>query len=242
MGKSTLTTAVVVLTLALASIAVAASATHATFTQVARVTLTTRTADQSTGINADISSSDPAAPGQKPKSAGQLTITFPANTKFNLNRAEACTLSDKQLTTPFGPSCPRDTQIGTGSAVANASPLAATVDANVKSYVARANQIIIEAKPSSKSLPGASPLVIRATVSGSKLTIPIPDPHLGKAPGFAGVELVIVSLTLNVPKLGTGHNALITAGRCAAHKFVVKEHFVCADRSRLDLQSISLCT
>jgi hypothetical protein len=126
------------------------------------------------------------------------------------------------LTTPFGPSCPRETQIGTGSVVANASPLAATVDANVKSHVGRANQIIILAKPSSKSLPGASPLVIRASVSGSKLTIPIPHPHLGKAPGFAGVKLVIVSLTLNVPKLGTGHNALITAGRCAAHKFVVQ--------------------
>lgn len=242
MGKPTLTAGVTVLTLALASTAVAASAPPATFTQVANITLTTHTADQSTGINASIRSSDPAAPGQKPKPASRLVITFPAHTKFNLNRATACTLSDKQLTTPFGPSCPHDTQIGTGSAVANASPLAATVNASIKSYAARANQIIIVAKPSSKSLPGASPIIIHATVSGSKLTIPIPHPHLGKAPGFAGVELVIVSLTLNVPKHGTGHNALITAGRCTAHKFVVKEHFDYADRSRLDLKSLTSCT
>jgi hypothetical protein len=242
MGKSTLTAGVAVLTLALASIAVAASATQPTFTQVAHVALTTHTADQSTGIKADIYSSDPAAPGQKPKSASQLVITFPANTKFNLDRAKACTLSDKQMTTPFGPSCPRNTQIGTGSAVANVSPLAATVDAGVKSYVGRPNQIVIVATPSSKSLPGASPIVIRATVSGPRLTIPIPHPHLGRGPGFAGVELVLVSLKLNVPKLGTGHNALITAGRCAARRFVVKEHFVYADHSRLDLQSSSRCT
>jgi hypothetical protein len=71
MGRATLTAGVTVLTLALASIAVAASATVATFTQVANVTLTRHTADRSTGIKADISSSDPAAPGQKPKSASQ---------------------------------------------------------------------------------------------------------------------------------------------------------------------------
>jgi hypothetical protein len=107
------------------------------------------------------------------------------------------------------------------------------VNAGLKSYIGKSNQIILVLKP---RLPGTATIVIRTTVSGSKLTIPIPRLVFGGL-----VTVVVVSLKLNVPALGRGRSALITAGRCTVHKFFVKSHFVYADHSTLDLQSSSAC-
>lgn len=235
MRRLTAFAGVALATLGLAGVALAA------FTQVAHVALTAHGAGKSTGIKSDIRSSDLTAPGQKPKSAVTLTITFPAATKFNFKTplVKTCKLTDKQLTTAFGPSCPRNSQIGTGSAVANASPLAQTVTARVRAYVAATDEILLVIKPT--SLPGAPTIVIRATVSGSKLTIPIPRLVLGQTKGFPGVTVVLVSLKLNVPALGSGRSALITAGRCTGHSFHVRDHFVYRDHSTLDLHSSSPC-
>jgi hypothetical protein len=230
-----LTGVVALSVLGLAGVALAAS------TQVAHVTLTAHLAGQSTGITSDVRSSDPTAPGEKPKSARTLTITFPAATKFNFKThpVKTCTLTDKQLTAAFGPSCPRQTQIGTGSAVANASPLAQTVKAHVRAYVGGANEMLIVITPT--SLPGAATIVVRAAVSGSKVTIPVPQPVLGKSKGFSGVTVALVSLKLDVPALGSGRSALITAGRCTGHRFLVTEHFVYRDHATLDLHGSLPC-
>jgi hypothetical protein len=69
----------------------------------------------------------------------------------------------------------------------------------------------------------------------------VPQVVLGKAHGFAGITAVLVSLTLRIPRLGRGHDALILAGQCAAHQFVVTSRFVYADRSRLNLRRASSC-
>jgi hypothetical protein len=151
----------------------------------------------------------------------------------------ACRLTDKQLTTPFGPACPAKSQIGAGTARANASPLQQTVTAGVKAYLHRADQIILDVTP---SLPGATPIIIHATVAGSTLIMAIPQVVLGKAHGFAGIAAVLVSLTLRIPALGHGQDALILAGACAEHHFVVTSRFVYADRSRLELRGASSCT
>jgi hypothetical protein len=94
------------------------------FTQVAHVALTAHGAGKSTGIKSVVHSSDPTAPGQKPKSAKTLTITFPAATKFNFKThlVNTCKLTDKQLTAAFGRSCPRKTQIGTRSSGQTSAP------------------------------------------------------------------------------------------------------------------------
>jgi hypothetical protein len=235
MRKWTVAAAVATLALMMAGGALA------NFTQVANVRLTSHRAGQSTGITSDADSRDPTAPGQKPKPAKTLTITFPADTRFHLGTplVTTCKLTDKQLTTAFGPSCPRTSQIGTGSATANASPLAQTVTARVRAYVAAPNEILVLVKPT--SLPGAPTIVIRATVSGAKLTMPLPRLVLGKGPGFPGVTVVLVGLKLNVPALGSGRSALITAGRCTTHAFVVTSRFVYTDHSVLDRRSSSWC-
>ncbi len=227
--------------LALASTLWAAGVALAAFGQTAGIALTTHRAGHSTGIAASIHSTDPTAPGAKPKAAIRLVITFPAGTRFNLGTAlvKPCRLTDKQLTTPFGRACPRDSQIGTGAAIANASPLQQAVNTRLKVYVGERRQIVLVVQP---LLPGLTPIVIRATVSGPRLTLPIPRLALGRAHGFAGVTAVFVSLTLHVPALGTGRNALIVAGRCTAHRFVVRSRFLYADRTHLELSGESRCT
>jgi hypothetical protein len=92
--------------------------------------------------------------------------------------------------------------------------------------------------------PGLTPIVIRGGVSGSTLTIPLPRTLLGasKKYHFPGVEMVLVSLKLSAPALGSGPNALITAGRCTSHRFVVTSQFVYADHSRRTLTSSSSCS
>jgi len=78
--------------------------------------------------------------------------------------------------------------------------------------------------------------IIHATVSGSKLTIPVPTPVVST------IKVVLVALKLNVPAKGSGTNALMTAGKCSAHKFVVKSHFVYVDGSTFNTTSSSACS
>jgi hypothetical protein len=229
-------------TVVLATALIAAAVAWAQFSQVAAVSLTGHRAGQSTGISSDLHSSDPAAPGQQPKAATKVVLTFPAGTTFNLATplVARCTLSDAQLRAQFGRSCPAKSRIGTGAAVANAAPTVSTVNSRVTAFVGGTRTIILVVKPTLAAF-ASQIVVLRATVSGSRLTIPVPRVVIGKAPGFPGVKVVLVSLKLHVPALGTGHHALITAGRCDAHRFVVRSRFDYADHSTVTLTSSSAC-
>jgi FlaG/FlaF family flagellin (archaellin) len=223
MRKLTVTVAVVVASLAFASVAIAA------FTQVSNVKLTTTKAGHSTGIVADIHSSSDTP--QELKAAKLLVVKLPSGTKFQLSLVKACKLSDQQLMS--GKSCPAASKIGSGTAQAKAYPLPQAIIAGVKASAAGPRSIILVVKATQ---PIPQTLIIRATVSGSKLTIPVPSPTV------AGVKVVLTSLKLNVPARVSGGHALITAGRCTAHNFVVGSHFVYDDGSTMDLQSSSPCS
>ena len=233
---TTCTALAVVLALGLTASAVAK------FLQTATVSLTAHRAGQTTGMVVRLSAADPTALGAKPKALRSLRISFPAHTKFNLgtSSARACRLTDKQLTTAFGPRCPRASQIGTGTAVANLNPLQAVVNAPVRAYIRGDRQLILFVTP---KLPGATPIIIPATVSGSTLSVRVPRLVYGQSskPKFAGVTGVLVALKLTVPAMGAGPTALISAGRCTAHEFAVTSRFTYADHSRLTLHSKSRC-
>ena len=49
------------------------------------------------------------------------------------------------------------------------------------------------------------------------------------------IDVVLVSLKLQVPAMGSGSSALITAGHCTAGRFMVAQHFVYADRGTVDV-------
>lgn len=201
----------------------------ADFAQSSNVVLTATHAGKSTGIKSDIYST--TSPGEAPKAAKLLMLAFPAGTKFNLGSVKPCKPSDGQLTA--GKACPSASRIGAGSATASAFPLPQPILAGVKAYAAGQNKMVIVVKATS---PIPQTLVIRATTSGPKLTIPVPSPTV------AGFQVVLVSLKLNVAAHGSGKTALITAGRCNAHSFTVKSHFVYTDGSTADLQSTSPCS
>jgi hypothetical protein len=112
------------------------------------------------------------------------------------------------------------------------------VNAGVTAYAQSADRILLDLAP---TLPGATPIIIHATVSGSTLTMAVPRVVLGKADGFAGITAVLVALKLRIPALGRGRDALILAGRCTAHQFVVISRFIYADRSRLTVRRASPC-
>jgi hypothetical protein len=171
-------------------------------------------------------------------------ITFPAATRFNLATAliKVCRLTDKQLQTQFGPVCSRASQIGSGTAVINAAPLAAPINAPVKAYDRGADQLILVLRPVITSVKPPLRLpapveVIHVFASQSKLTVVVPRVIYGKL-----IPAVLVSLKLYLPALGTGGDALITAGRCRAGRFSVSERFTYADHAPVRLQSSSACT
>lgn len=223
MRKLTITVAVAVASLALAAVAVAS------FTQVSNVKFTTAKAGQSTGIVSDIHST--SDPGQPPKAARLVALTFPSGTKFQLGQVKACTLSDAQLTS--GKDCPAKSRIGSGSATASAYPLPQAITAGVKAFAAGKHKMTLVIKATS---PIPQTLIVHASVTGSRLTIPVPTPTV------AGFKVVLVSLQLAVPARGTGTKALITAGRCTAHSFVISSHFAYDDGTTMDLQSTSPCS
>ena len=155
-------------------------------------------------------------------------MSFPTGTKFKLRLVKPCKVSDTQLMS--GKSCPASSRIGSGSATASAYPLPQAITAGVKAFVSGPRTMILLVKATQ---PIPQTLVIRATVSGPKLTMPVPTPTV------SGLKVVLVSLKLVVPARGTGRNALITAGRCTAHTFVVKSHFAYDDGTTMDVQSTS---
>jgi hypothetical protein len=223
MRKLTVTAAVAIASLAFAGVAVAA------FTQVSNIKFTTTKAGHSTGIVADIHSTSDTP--QALEAAKLLVVRFPSGTKFHLGLVKPCKLSDQQLMS--GQSCPAKSKVGSGTAQASAYPLPQTITAGVKAFASGPRGMVLVVKATQ---PIPETLVIHETVSGSKLTIPVPTPTV------AGVKVVLTSLQLSVPARGSGSHALITAGQCTAHNFVVKSHFVYDDGSTMDLQSSSPCS
>ena len=205
---------------------VPASAALAAFVQHATIALTATRAGQSTGIRANISSQ--SDPGQAPRAARQLTVTFPSQTRFNLALKTKCTISDAQVAA--GTSCPAASRIGTGMAAAKAYPLPQTFTGIVGAYVSGNTKMLLIA-----SVKGQKPLAIHVTVRRSQLIIAVPSPVV------LGFRVVLTGLRLNVPKSGTGTRALITAGGCTKGTFTIKTHFAYADGGRLDITSGSAC-
>jgi hypothetical protein len=229
MRRWSIAAAVAILALTLAGVAIATDQ----FKQVSNITLTGHSAGKTTGIASNVYSVDPAAPGHKPKAAKQLTITFPSGTKFNLGAVKRCTLSDKQLTDVKVTKCPSATQIGSGSATANAAPLPglSALKLSVGAYVRDSRTMLLQVITK-----GVPPVLIKSTVSGTKLKIPIPQQKVN------GIAVVLTALKLNVGAHGSGSHALITAGKCTGGKFVVKSHFSYVDGSTYDTSSSSNCS
>ncbi|HET9104470.1 MAG TPA: hypothetical protein VFN55_14035 [Solirubrobacteraceae bacterium] len=218
------------------------SAAAASLIQVADVTLTADRAGQTTGVVAVFSARDPSAPGEKPAAIRRLVITFPAGTRFHFaaSKVVTCRRPNAVLRDQFAPGCPPVSRIGTGTATANAAPITSSLKASVHAYAGPGEQIILVLRPTLPAF-ASQIIVIRATVRRSVLTIPVPAVVLGRSKGFAGVSAVLTSLRLTVPARGSGRSALVTAGRCNAHRFTVRTRLEYAGHVTLEQVSTTAC-
>ena len=176
--------AAAVLSLVLAGVALA------DFTQASNIVLTAAHAGKSTGIKADIHST--TSPGEAPKAAKLLVITFPAGTEVRPLPVKPCKLSDGQLTA--GKSCTRQEPDRHRLGHRQRVPAPAADPRRREGLRGRAEQ---DGHGGRRRPPRSR----RRSSSvrprpGAKLTIPVPSPTV------AGFQVVLVSLKLNVPRAG----------------------------------------
>lgn len=201
------------------------------FTQTSNITLTATRAGKPTGLKAALQSADPGA--VQPQGLKVLTITLPGGTKFNFKTTaiKQCKASEVEIKATLGGACPAKSQIGTGTAVANAAPVIPTIPENVKAY-AGTNQIVFLFTPAAAS---GQILVLYGKVAANKVTTEVPVLQAG------GLNIVITALDLTVKTIGSDGKAFITAGKCTAGKFTVHAHFLYQTGATLTRTSSSRC-
>lgn len=203
------------------------------FKQISIITLTAKKAGNSTGLRADLESSDPGA--VQPQGLKTLTITLPTGTKFNFSSKaiKQCTASEIEIKATLGKACPAKSKIGTGTAVANAAPVLPTIPEKAVAFAGK-KQIVFLLTPATTA--GGQVLVLYGKVAANKVTTDVPVIKAG------GLNVVITTLKLTVPKVGSGSNAFITAGKCTAGKFVVRARFLYQTGAALVRTSSSTCS
>ncbi len=240
MRKWILSGAVAVLSLALAGVALA------TFNQTASVKFTTGKAGRSTGISANLIATDTSNP--VPQSTKKVTIDFPAGTRFNLKtpKLEVCTRTDKQLQNQFGPKCPKGSFIADGTGAFSTFPIPEKaidptyqIPTTVMAYLGKGNILLI-VRPTIVAYKSWV-YVLHARVSGSTLTVAVPKMIRGRLKPFAGVRIALTTFKLTTPAIGSGSEALVRSGRCAAHKFVVTSHFLYYTGPKETVKTASPC-
>ena len=237
MRKWIISGTVAVLALTLAAVALAG------FTQTSVIKFTTHKSGHSTGVSANLVTADDTV--SQPKATKKLVIEFPAGTRFNLSALKRCTTSDRKLRDQFGPGCPRGSHIATGEAELNQWQMVATgIPSTVRAYAGKGN-IILVVRPTITALKSQI-VVLHARLSGSTITVAVPRIMWGadkkSKPPFPGVKVVLVSFKLTIPARGSGSHALVRAGRCAAHKFVVHSRFYYDDGTKFATKTSSPCS
>ncbi len=207
----------------------------AQFKQSAKVTLTAKREGASTGFKANLQSSDPGAPLEKPQGLKTLTITFPSKTKFNFKTKALtkCKANDTEIKATGGKACPSKSKIGSGGATANGAPVLPKIGESVTAFAGN-NQILFLLAPKVPGGPGAT-LVLHGKVSLNKITTQVPPIVVG------GLTIVITGFELSVKAIGKGNTTWAKAGKCVKSKFTVKSGFVYQTGAKLTLSSSSSC-
>jgi hypothetical protein len=144
----------------LAVAAIAFAATETTYSQK----YTTNKAGKSAGTNFDTTSTDPdnTAENQQPAKTRKLVIGFPAGTKIDQSVKPYCAQLDESADNV----CPKNTQIGSGSAEVRLKfPGSAPIPAKVTAYN-RKKGLWLYVVP---QVAGQAPVVIKPTFQGLKL-------------------------------------------------------------------------
>ena len=174
------------------------------------------------GINLslDFTMKDPA--GGKPAALNRVTLLFPAGAKVNPQAFPTC---DPAKLEKLGPSTCARAQIGTGTAVADASPLLPRVDANLRVFnatpVGGQPRVTLWASATliSVTLIFSGPLTKQSGKYSYKLVLNVP--HIPTLPGNpdASVAEVHVTVGKKTKKKGKTINFIDSPTKCPKSGF-----------------------
>jgi hypothetical protein len=232
-------------------LALAASAS-AVFKQDFSLKFTQKKPAKSTGLTAVLQSSDPDAPGAKPKGVRKIAIKFPAGTLFDTGVPTPCRATDASIQTSNGGVCPRGSKVGAGNAEA-VTGFGAGVDPIQESVVAysNTNEIIFFLRPKG---PVGQTLVLRgklkASKSGPTLTTVVPPLCLpgGSPPECKNGEAVLTKFELVVKGISKTikkkrRNYVTTPSKCpGSKKWTTKGTFTYADKSIVNVNATTPCS
>jgi hypothetical protein len=223
--------------LAAALVLAIAPAALAVFTQTAEVKLTTKKAGKPTGISSLLQSSDPDAPFGKPKAATKVVVKFPPGTRYDVKGAATCNLSDSEI---LAGQCPANTKLGTGTAEANAAPLAASVPEKITAYHGK-GELIFALTPAGAI---GQTFVIHAKISSrGVLTTNVPPLTLPTVPptSVALTKFQIGAGAKSRKVKGKKHTLFRTPKKCKTGKWTSTTSFTYEDGSKQSVKSTSPC-
>jgi|tagenome__1003787_1003787.scaffolds.fasta_scaffold20664392_2 hypothetical protein len=214
----------------------AAALASAQFKQTAPVKLTNPTAGASTGITANLVSSDAGNPGNKPKALTKLTLKLPAGTHVDGKGVKQCNgLTNAQI---LAGQCPKKSSLGKGTAKANGFPLIPTTTEDIASYATK-NGVLFALTDNVKDPMPAQTLVLKGKLSSrGVLTASVPPLPL-PIPGQFAV-LTNFKVKINAKSIGK-HVFLRAPKNCTKKGFKTVASFKYADGSKFSVTTKQGC-
>jgi hypothetical protein len=214
----------------------AAAMASAQFKQTAPVKLTSTTAGSSTGITANLISTDPGNPGGKPKALAKLTLKLPAGTRVDGKGVKQCNgLTNAQI---LSGKCPAKSNLGSGRAMANGFPLIPTTTEDIAIYATK-NGVLFALTDNLKDPRPAQTLVLKAKLSSrGVLTATVPPLPLPIPGQFA----VLTNFKVNIKAKSIGKHVFLRAPKkCTKKGFKTTASFRYADGSKLSISTKQGC-
>ena len=215
---------------ALAVVLPATALATAQFTQTASVKLSNDEANQSTGINAELHSTDPGNPGSKPKALSKLTLKLPAGTRVDKRGVAQCNLPNAQV---LAGQCPKASELGTGTAKANGFPLIPSTTEDIAAYATKGGVMFALTDNLQDPAP-AQTLVLKAKISSRGVLTatvpPLPLPIPGQFAVLTDFEVDVKATSRKVK--GKRRTFIRTPKKCTKRGWTTTTSFRYADGSK----------
>jgi hypothetical protein len=243
-----------VLALAVAAIAMAASATSGTTVQNYQQTFTSKKPNASTGTQFSTSSTDEANTSQnkQPKRVTNFDITFPKGTKIDTTSLPTCAATEPDFNGAENPddACPPRSRIGGGTVAARLDvPNTGDLSGTVSAYNAKKGLLLYVVI---QSPIGNQTLLLKPKLSGVKLLTPVPhtcippnrpDQDCRENGGTGDArEAILTSFTLKVKAGKTGKKVYMTTPKaCPSGGWPFEANIKYADKTAAKIKTKSPC-
>lgn len=224
----------------LAAVALPAAAlASAQFVQTADVKLTSSEAKTSSGISAKLHAEDPGNPGGKPVALSKLTLKLPSGTRVDKKGVVTCNLANAQV---LAGQCPDDSEIGSGTALANGFPLFPSTTEDIKVYATK-NGVMFALTDNVQDPRPAQTLVLKAKLSSRGVLTatvpPLPLPIPNQFAVLTDFEVVVKKQSRRVR--GKTRVFIRTPKKCTRKGWTTTISFRYADGSKKTIKDKQSC-